>query len=244
MKKANYILYMAIAGIFILQASCKKDEISSFTANSAVNFTAKELDYSFLGNPSGEYIEEIEVRIIGNAVDHDRTFDAVVVNDSVTTAKPNQYRIIGGIVKAGEYTGKLSVELLNSNELNNTTVKLKLKLVDSEDFKAGNIESNAFILGWTNQIVLPSWTYYKIFFSVASSNKAYQTIVEQTGLKTITATEFRAMGQIAVEAAGTKFGDYVKQWNLDHPGDHLKHDTGTLAGQDIVPLYYTKSKYD
>ncbi|TCC97801.1 DUF4843 domain-containing protein [Pedobacter hiemivivus] len=244
MKKAKYILFMAIAGILMLQASCKKDEISSFTASPAVNFTTKALDYSFLGNPSAEYIQEIEVRIIGNTADHDRTFNAIVVNDAATTAKPTQYRIIGGVVKAGEFTGKLSVALINSAELNTSIVNLKLKLADSEDFKAGNIESSEFVVGWTNQIVLPSWTYYRIFFSVASSNKVYQIIVQLSGLKTLTAAQFRAMGQIAVEAEATKFGDYVKQWNLDHPNDHLKHDTGTLIGQDIVPLYYTKSKYD
>lgn len=244
MKKAKYILYMAIAVISILQVSCKKEEIASFTANSAVNFTTTQLDYSFLGNPSAEYIQDIEVRIMGNTADHDRTFNAVVVNDASTTAKPDQYRIIGGVVKAGQFTGKLSVAVINSTELNTATVKVKLKLTDSGDFKAGNIENNEFVLGWTSQIIVPAWTYYRSFFSTASSNNVYRIIVEVTGLKTLTAAEYRAMGQIAAEAAGTKFGDYVKQWNLDHPTDHLKHDNGTLAGQDIVPLYYTKSKYD
>lgn len=244
MKKIKHIIYTAVAGMLMLQASCKKDEISSFSANPAVNFTIPSTDYSFLGNPATEHIQEIDVKIMGNAADHDRTFTAVVVNDAATTAKPNQYRVIGGIVKAGQFTGKLSVAVLKSDELNTSKVNVKLRLVDSGDFKAGNIETSEFVLGWTNQVVLPSWTYYRIFFSAASSNKAYQLIVQVTGLKTLTVAEYRAMGQIAAEAQGTKFGDYVKQWNLDHPNDRLKHDTGTSAGLDIVPLYYTKSKYD
>ncbi|WP_316816974.1 DUF4843 domain-containing protein [Pedobacter nyackensis] len=244
MKTMKYIIYTVIAGVTMLQFSCKKDEISSFSASPAVNFTTKAVDYSFLGNPSGEFVQEIEVRIVGDVADHDRVFTAEVVNDTITTAKPTQYRILGGLVKANQFTGKLSVALLKSDELNTTKVNLKLRLTDSEELKAGNVESREFVVGWTNQIVLPSWTYYRVFFSSASSNKAYQLIVQITGLKTITAAEYRAMGQIAAETQGTKFGDYVKQWNLDHPNDHLKHDTGASAGQDIVPLYYTKSKYD
>jgi hypothetical protein len=244
MKKIKNILYVAVTGILMLQASCKKDEISSFSAKSAVNFVSKNVDYSFLGNPEVEYVQQIDVRIIGDAADHDRKFSAVVINDEFTTAKPNQYRIIGGIVKAGEYTGKLSIALIKSDELNSSTVNLKVKLVDSEDFKAGNIETSEFVVGWTNQIVLPLWTYYRIFFSSASSNNVYRIIVQTTGLKTLSRTEYLALGQIATETLGTKFGDYVKQWNKDHPNDHLKHDTGTSAGQDIVPLYYSKSKYD
>lgn len=245
MKKAKFILYMAVAGFIFLQVSCKKDEITSFSANSAVNFIGKTVDYSFLGNPENEYIQEVPVEIIGDAADHDREFNVVVVNDESTTAAVDQYQIIGGIIKAGEFKGKLSVKLINSDELNATKVNLKVRLVDSEDFRAGNVETREFIIGWTNLIVLPTpWTYYGAFFSTSSSLNAYRIIVETTGLKTLTAAEYRALGQVAVETLATKFGDYVKQWNKDHPNDHLKHDSGTRIGQDIVPLYYTHSKFD
>ncbi|WP_432714622.1 DUF4843 domain-containing protein [Pedobacter sp.] len=245
MKRLKNIFYIAATGLMLLQTSCKKDGISSFSGEAAVNFTSVvPLQYSFLGNPEDEYIQEIEVKIMGNTADYDRHFNAVAVEDGTTTAKSNQYQILGGVVKAGEYTGKLSIKLLNSEVLNTTTVNLKVKLVDAEDFKAGNLETREFTVGWTNQIVVPAWTYYRYYFTAVASNNAYRLIVETTGIKVLAAADFRLLGQITCEAMGTKFGDYVKQWNKDHPNDHLKHDTGTQAGQDIVPLYYTKSKFD
>jgi len=243
MKKIYYIIHMLLVGIIFTLNSCKKDEISSFTAKEAVNFTTASANYSFLGNPEKEYIQTIPVRILGNPSTKERTFSVSVVNDAITTATSEQYRIIGGVVKPGEFTGTLSVALINSSELNSKTVNLKLKLSDSGDFKAGNVETSEFVVGWTNQILVPSWSYRYFFTSVASTN-AYRIIVQVTGLKTLTAAEFRAKGQIECETLGTKFGDYVKQWNKDHPSDRLKHDSGTLNGQDIVPLYYTHSKFD
>ncbi len=243
MKKINYIHTLLLGAVLIFSA-CKKDEISSFTAAEAVNFTTTLVEYSFLGNPETEYIQTVPVRIIGQPSDHDRKFKVEVVNDSITTATSDQYRIIEGLVKAGEYTGELKVALLNSAVLNTKKVALKLKLSDSESFKAGNVENSEFVINWTNQILVPNWSYYRYFFTSAASTNAYRIIVQVTGIKSLTAAQFRALGQIALETQGTKFGDYVKQWNKDHPNDRLKHDSGTLIGQDIVPLYYTKSKFD
>lgn len=243
MRKLNCILYLALV-VNLLLASCKKDEIPSYKGVPSINFVGTTFNYSFLGNAQNEYVAEIDVNIMGDAADHDRHFNAVAVIDSVTTAKPNQYQIIGGLVKAGAYKGKLSVKVFNSTELNTAKVDLKLKLSDSEDFKAGNIETNQFVVGWTNQIIVPAWTYYRYFFTTAGSENAYRIIVQTTGLKTLTVAEYRALGQVAAETLGTAFGDYVKQWNKDHPNDRLKHDSGTLKGQDIVPLYYTHSKFD
>jgi hypothetical protein len=223
----KHILKFLTIGIVILLNSCEKAELTPFQAPAAINFsdsTAYKLAYTFLTNPEDEYIQKIPVRVLGDTVGYDRHFTAEVVQDTSTTATSAQYEVLGGIVKAGEFTGTLSVKLRNSPELETSTVSLKLKLVDSEDFKAGNIESNYFI-------------------SVAST-AAYRAIVLSTGLTSLTAAEYVAMGQTGAEVLGTQFGDYVKQWNLDHPNDHLKHDDGTQAGQEIVPLYYTKSKFD
>lgn len=234
---------MALAGIVFLQASCKKDGIMPFKGDAAINFMEPSQEYSFLGNPLNEYTQDIDVRIIGDATDRDRHFNVEVIKDS-TTAKTNDYKVIGGVVKAGEFTGKLSIVLLNSEALNSAKVKLKVKLINSDDFKPGNVTTNQFTMIWTNMIVVPSWTYFRYYFTTAGSTNAYRIIVETTGLKTLTAAQFRALPAVALETMATKFGDYVKQWNKDHPTDRLKHDSGTLIGKEIDPLYYTHSKFD
>ncbi|WP_109416804.1 DUF4843 domain-containing protein [Pararcticibacter amylolyticus] len=232
---------------------CKKDDIDPFSGVPAINFqqlddskrVISSLQYSFMTNPSNDYIQEVTVKIMGDTVNYDRHFNVEVVKDPETTAPDNLYQVIGGIVKAGEFTGKLSVKLLNSAALSSSNVALKLRIVDSEDFRAGNLEYREFTIRWTNQIVVPNpWSYFQYFFTTRGSTAAYRIILQTTGLTKFTVTEFRAVGNDGAIALGTKFGDYVMQWNKDHPGNRLKHDDGTLAGQDIVPLYYTHSKYD
>ncbi len=245
MNIKNRFSLIVIVMVGIVLQGCKKKDIAGFSATPAVNFTTASTVYSFMSNPQAEYIQEIEVKIMGDSANVDRTFSAQVVADASTTATPAQYEIIGGLVKKGSFLGKLSVKVKNSAELNTKEVFVKLKLVDGNDFKAGNKETNTFLLGWTNKIVVPTtWTYYNIFFATKST-AVYRLILQTTGIASLTAAQYQAMGgEAAAVAAGTKFGDYVKQYNLDHPNDPLRHDDGTAAGQLIVPKYYTKSKYN
>lgn len=241
----NRFSLIVIVMMGIVLQSCKKKDIAGFSAAPALNFTTASTVYSFMSNPQPEYIQEVEVKIMGDSASVDRTFSAEVVNDPATTATPSQYEIIGGVVKKGSFIGKLSVKVKNSTELNSKEVFVKLKLVDGSNFKVGNKETNTFLLGWTNKIVVPAtWTYYNIFFATKST-AVYRLILQTTGIASLTAQQYSAMGgEAALTAAGTKFGDYVKQWNLDHPNDQLKHDDGTAAGQLIAPKYYTRSKYN
>ena len=248
MKKTT-ILFICLIAFSATFFSCKKEELQPFKANPAINFAKVEntnsLTYSFMTNPTNDYIQEIPVTIIGDSSNVDRTFNVEVVSDSNTTATSGQYEILGGIIEAGEFTGKLKIRLIKSPELDTKTVSLKVKLVNTTDFKVGNKESSDFIVKWTNQIVIPSWTYFRLFFVSVPSNSAYRLIIQVTGLTTLTAAQYsREIGAAGVEALATKFGDYVKQWNKDHPNDKLKHDSGTMEGQEIVPKYYTHSKFD
>ncbi|MCK0131698.1 DUF4843 domain-containing protein [Flavobacteriaceae bacterium F08102] len=240
---------LVLLALVLVVTSCTKDEIMSFKGQPGVTFLPSEnstfdTKYSFLGNSSGEYIQEVDVQIVGEAADVDRYFNVKVINDEKTTASESQYEIVEGIVKANEYQGKLYIKLFNSNDLDDKTVSIHLELVPSDDFVPGAIETNEFTVSWTNQIVIPSWTYYRFFFVSTPSTLAYRLIVETTGLTEFGRNEYRDLGTDGATALATKFGDYVKQYNLEHPGNPLVHDDGALAGEEIVPKYYTKSKYD
>jgi hypothetical protein len=95
MKQYKYKLYIAIMGIMLSLFSCKKDEVGSFTAEPAINFLVTPLkplystEYSFMTNPDAEYLQEVEVVIIGNTQPRDRVLKAVAVKDA-TTAKDSQ----------------------------------------------------------------------------------------------------------------------------------------------------------
>lgn len=241
MKIKRTFLYILLSGAAV---GCTKDEPAAFEAKAAVNFIGKSVEYTFMSNPQNEYIQEVPVRIIGDTTSYDRYFKAVVIKDTSTTAADGQYEVLRGVVKRGQFTGVLPLKLRNAPALSTSRIAVKLQLSDTTDFQAGNVESNQFVVGWTNKVVVPSWTYYRYFFTSVASTAAYRLIVQTTGLTTLTASQYVQLGQVGAEALGTRFGDYVKQWNKEHPGDPLKHDDGTQAGKEIVPLYYSREKYN
>lgn len=240
--------YLIAALLLVIgTASCSKKDIIAFQSKDAVNFIDTNevaYEYSFLGNPEPEHIMELPVNLSGNIANRDRKFNAVVVKDSATNAPDNLYEIVGGYVKAGMVRGYLQIKVKNAPQLATSKVSLRVKLAASDDLTTGNADKSTFIVRWTEQVVVPSWSFFRYYFTSAASTKAYKLIVQTTGLKTLTNAEHRALTPTAVQAMGTVFGDYIKQWNLDHPNDHLKHDDGTLAGQEMIPLYYSRSKYD
>jgi hypothetical protein len=228
--------------IAILLVSCKKNDPLSFSALSAVNFTITTSVYTFLGNSTGERIHEIPVRIIGDVADKDRSFSADVITD-LTNAPANLYEIVGGEVKAGAFEGLLKVKLKNAPALTTSEVKLAVRIKGNAELGSGNVESQVHTITWSDKVVIPTWTYYRIFFTQSPSSRAYKLIVELTGLTTFPAAVYSGMQQQGAEALGVKFGNYVKQWNIDHPGNILVHDDGVLVGQAIVPKYWDKNLY-
>lgn len=233
----NYIFFIAI-----LMVSCKKSDPLSFSASPAVNFITTTSVYTFLGNSTGEKIQEIPVRIIGNATEKDRSFSADVITDQ-TNAPENLYEILGGEIKAGAFEGVLKVKLKNAPALATSEVKLALRIKGTGELGSGNVESQVHTITWSDKVVIPSWTYYRIFFTQTPSSRAYKLIVELTGLTTFPASVYSGLQQHGAEALGVKFGNYIKQWNIDHPNDILVHDDGAAVGQAIVPKYWDKNLY-
>ncbi len=245
MKKFKYISFCLMLLVLATFTACEEEEIMTYdtTTRASVYFIGSSVEYSFLTNPTDEYVIEVSVRLMGDTVNYDRTFNVEVIPD-LTTASDNQYEIVEGIVKAGEFEGKLYVRVFKSDALNDTMAEIGLRIVDSNDLTAGNIQKNEYLIGFTNKIVLPPLQYFKYFFCKAKSTECYRIFVLTTGLTDFGRTEYMAYGSSGTQAIATKFGDYIMEWNKNHPDNHLKHDDGTSAGEDIVPLYYTHSKYD
>lgn len=243
-------------GVFatMIFGGCEKSEITGFSSSPSINFEYFQgkgstltlfTSYSFLTNPTGEYIQNIPVIISGNVVDYDRKFAVEIVKDSTTTATANQYEIIESVIHANRVVDTLRIKLLSSDELNDKTVSIKLRMIESEDFKPGMVGKQEFQVNWTNKVVVPTWgVYFRTFFCAVGSTQAYRIFVQTTGLTNLVARDFGLIGQPGVEALGTVFGDYIKQWNKDNPNDILLHDDGTRAGQPIVPVLYTRTKFD
>lgn len=240
----NIFGIIALAGVMLV-IGCEQQGLTSFdTDYTGINFPSDSTNYSFLGNSEGEHIKEIEVMILGTSSDMDRTFNVEVINDELTTADESEYEIIEGVVDAGSFSGVLRVRLFNSERLSEETASIHLRLTDSDHFKTGTVEANSFVLKWTDQVIIPAWTFYRFFFTAQPSTAAYRAIVESTGVTQFTLQDYLAVGPAGAEAIGRVFGDYVKEHNLQNPDNPLRHDDGPLAGELIEPIYYTQSKYD
>ncbi len=254
-KISTRAIFAMLVSLWIFVSGCEKETLTQFESKPAVNFDLRTVtsggtgtystDYSFLINPDEEYVQEIAVSIMGVAADRERHFNVEVVDDEVTTATPGQYEILGGTVAAGAYKGTLAVKLKKTPDLQENTVYLKVRIVDSEDFKVGNKESVQYVLSWTNRATPPPINVYvRTFFIANWSTQAYRIFTQTTGMLNFLVADYSRMGEAGTIALSTKFGDYIKQWNLDHPNDKLVHDDGPLVGQPIDPKYYTKSKYN
>lgn len=244
----NIKKFLALLVLVTVLFACEKSEVGDFQAEPAVNFSRINnqfaVSYTFLTNPTGEYVQKIPVKIMGFSTDRDRQFKVEVVEGVQTSATSDQYEILSCIVPAGSYDGTLSVKLLNSPLLKDSVVSLKLRIADATDFKKGNMELNEFTVNWTDKIIVPAWNvYYRTFFAPAASSNVYRLFVQITGLTSFLAADYRLLGEPAAIALGTQFGDYIKQWELDN-GRHFVYDDGANRGQRVLPVHYTRSKYD
>lgn len=233
----NYILITILSLLLLPFVSCEESEIESFSALPAINFKNSSLDYSFVQNTSSEYIAEIPVKIIGTAKDYDRFFNVEVVNDSITSADANLYEIMEGKVVAGNYEGTLFLKVKNAAKLDTTSVSVHLKIADSDDFVKGNIESENHTFKWSNTIIVPAWTYYRYFFCRDASTAAYRAFIAATGRTSFTISDYRDLGPTGAKVLGVQYGNYIRNYNLEHPNNPLLHDDGAKAGQPIIPVY-------
>ncbi|MFD0761315.1 DUF4843 domain-containing protein [Lutibacter aestuarii] len=233
----NYILIAILTIMMISFTSCEEEEIDSFSALPAINFINNSSDYSFIQNTSSDYIAEIPVKIIGNSTDYDRFFSVEIINDSITTAESNLYQILEGKVEAGQFEGALFLNVKNAPKLDTLEVSIHMKIIDSEDFKKGNIESEDFTFTWSNTIIVPAWTYYRYFFCRYPSKAAYRAFIAATGRTSFTISDYRELGPTGAKVLGVQFGDYIRNYNLEHPNNPLLHDDGPKQGEPIIPIY-------
>src|SRR3989339_555493 len=141
MKKTNYRLVLSFL-VLMTFFGCKKVEVPYFSGSNSANFWLHQYNYSLFGATITELPEDtiiLDIAIVGRLADYDRYATAKAVPDSagtpedkrLTTATPDQYKIIGGIIKANEKIGKFKV-LIKNPEVLATRESLKLKIMMAE----------------------------------------------------------------------------------------------------------------
>lgn len=192
--KINNIFLAAIVLLSTIISSCRKDLMqyqndpriyfNDVSAGQTVRLVSSSFSFATQASTLTEDTIYAKVNIMGLPTTKDRFFSAVPI-DSGTTAKPGiNYKLLNGTVKANQITGLLPVIVYRTSDLKTITQKLKLKIIDALDFKAGVAENNYFSLNWNDALIKPdNWDILNGLASYfgAYSVVKYQFIINVTG---------------------------------------------------------------
>lgn len=169
----------------------------------------------------------IDVLIMGNVADYDRTAAIQVVADK-TTASQDEYSLpLTVVVPAGETKGTLPITLKRSSALQEKAVRLCIEVVASDDFQPGVNEQKRFTLIWSDVISRPSnWDDLEEFFGTYSNTK-YRFMIENAG--GISGFDADTMSWAQLQSYKIKFQNALNDYNDSHPGNPLRDEDGVLV---------------
>ena len=134
MKTLKITLCSLLLGLSFLFVSCQKEEIMMYQQEAGLSFWGMASgEFSFFDSPgTTSYTYEIRVSTSGDSVNYDRHFTAAIVeNDTnyVTTARPDQYKLLEGTIPAGKFEGILPVEIIYTPDMDDSSFVACLKLL-------------------------------------------------------------------------------------------------------------------
>lgn len=175
MKKIRYIMMTALA---ICLGSCEKDDIDTYDEEcNAIRFASSYVlgaesriggsgystadqclyvSYSFLNDPLAESHDcELALTLIGKPGNTDYKV-SYAIDAERSTAPEGSYEIVESLVPANESYGRILVKVKNTEELQEETYELYVKLMPSEALAVGPKEYLTAKLSWNNQIEEPT----------------------------------------------------------------------------------------
>lgn len=241
-------LYRCILFVFLAIGiwRCDRSDIMYYEGGNAIHFMKSKQGLSFMANMDAEKDTiQIQILVTGNPVNQDREFEIEILNDSITTANPEYYKIISAIVPANDTCGYLFIEVMNPSFLNieEKTLALHIAVKENEYFKPGGwLSYITMTVSWTTELVQPeTWRAMRYFFTSKYSSNVYRAIIASTGLLEFwyydpdPETGYQ-LDQYEGWVYGKMFGDWIREYNATHE-DVYRHDDGDYAGEEIVPIY-------
>lgn len=175
MKKI-FIKFCLIMSLMIGFNSCDTDDIGYFKEGyDAVRFPSTTLygleragynsesqlflaAFSFIDSPFvSDTIYHIPVMLIGNKSNVDRTI-SYRIDTEKSNAPADAYKILKAVIPADTTVGYIQVQLMNREELNDTTYQLFITLEGTSELNKGPKEYTTAMLSWNNAIPMPTNT--------------------------------------------------------------------------------------
>lgn len=169
----------------------------------------------------------VDAQIMGEVQNRDRVVN-LTVEQSLTTADANMYEFPATVtIPAGETKGTFSVILKRSSVLQSKTVRLYIKVAESNDFKPGVNEENHIVMIWNDILSRPNnWDKLQVYFGEYSDTK-YRFMLANSG----GATEFNTdtMSWAQLMSFKIRFQNALNEYNAAHPGNPLTDEYGNLV---------------
>ena len=165
------LLYFAV--LFVICCSfyaCDQEETPLFAEEPGVYFAQSTYSYSFKDQIGVEKDTILcTVKIFGDSTDYDRTVKVQVVEGDtahVTTANPERYRILSGVVPAGKFMGSVALEVNDGEELADSVYTVFLEIVPNPDFpRLVEFQGSMLKLQITAKQIPPAnWSWLSMYF--------------------------------------------------------------------------------
>jgi len=187
------------------------------------------ITFSFVTYPSETTTMDISVDacIMGEVADYARTAN-LTVDASKTTASSSQYEMPTSVtIPAGENKATFTVTLKRDASLQSTTVRLYLKVAESNDFLVGDNEGNHVIFIWNDVLSKPNnWSELEEFFGTYSNVK-YRFMLNNAGGISGFSTDTMTWAELM--SYRIKFANALNEYNAAHPGNPLTDENGQLV---------------
>lgn len=249
MKKIKFCLF-AFMAMFYLQ-SCGNSEIITYSDDAGVYFKDLKSVYTFLGKAEkveiGYDTVKVFVVMTGRIENYDREFEVVLrPDDSLQTISSDMITVNKGVVKAGEYSGYIPVQVNYSAALDDSIYVARMNLIPTKDFPITDLNYTVHTISITNMFTEPeNWELSLKPVFGPYSNYWYKWILETTGREslpykagTLTDEEKLIWTMTAVErnAVAAQVKEALTIYNSKNPDNVLKHEDGLgdLKGQPVV----------
>ncbi len=169
----------------------------------------------------------VDAQIMGEVAERDRVV-TLTADPSLTTADANMYEFPTSVtIPAGEAKGTFSVILKRASVLQSKTVRLYIKVAESNDFKPGVNEENHIVMIWNDILSRPNnWDSLQPYFGEYSDTK-YRFMLTNSGGVGEFSTDTMSWAQLM--SFKIRFQNALDEYNAAHPGNPLTDEYGNLV---------------
>ena len=140
--------------------------------------------------------------------------------------------------------GRVALLLKRNTTVDTSIVKLRVKLIGSDELDP--LLNTILDISWTGKIIQPAnWTPgLRFYFGTPFSTGWYLFMLQAAGVSSFPYTTSAALkatdpayywwGAGEISAYAQKVKEALNKYNLEHPGNELRHNDGPSVGQLVT----------